>query len=223
MRDASCFNCRPGLSQVPSSVFRVPSWPKTRNPELETRNRICWAFLFACGTACMRRDANCTNSHELNSCQSVQFVSPGVPRFPRVLKWQGNVPIAKRRTAELPLFAFCCSCSFGVEAGRAGKGRRTGFLCQRIKPDQTKSNHIMPDHRWIKPARAGGRGDDLRPPVQGRPLTPALSPDGGEGSRLCSKVRSARRWPLRSLSTPALWTSNCRTCGAKVWFNSIVE
>jgi hypothetical protein len=38
MREASCFNCQPGLSQVPGSGFRVSSWPKTRNLELETRN-----------------------------------------------------------------------------------------------------------------------------------------------------------------------------------------
>jgi hypothetical protein len=38
MREASCFNCQPGLSQVPGSGFRVSSWPKTRNLELKTRN-----------------------------------------------------------------------------------------------------------------------------------------------------------------------------------------
>jgi len=88
MREDRC-NCRPGLSQVPGSEFRVPSWPRTRNTGPEIRNRCRGTFLFApsrssalrgglsprCGGALMparatgriTRDTNCTNSEGLET------------------------------------------------------------------------------------------------------------------------------------------------------------
>jgi hypothetical protein len=49
----------------------------------------------------------------------------------------------RRNSLFLRFYAFYCGYSYGIKAGRAGSGWRTGLVCQRIKLNQTKSNHYL--------------------------------------------------------------------------------
>ena len=141
-------------------------------------SRCRGAFLFAGGTCRMRRDANFTNSHELNSSQIVKFVPPVVFRPQRIPQ------IAKSQMAELPFVRLWRAIAVvhlerkpdGLE--EAGELASSANESNRVNPGQPQSSPVKPGQGESSPIKSNQAGSSRRL--------------GGDGSRR----RKSGQWSI---------------------------
>jgi len=163
-RDASCsnspeLNSRQFVKFVSPLVFRPQ-----RNPQIADNQTAEFPLLrsMPCNpTRILARDAELAQALEPQRSGGHRETLGDASLCPPLLcgSKQPHLWLRLRR-------AVCyCGCSFETEAGQPGRGRRTGSICQRIKPSQPQSNPVKPDQggsRLIKLDQAGGMGGGSR-------------------------------------------------------------
>jgi hypothetical protein len=163
MRD-QCVNCRPGSTTVPGSEFRVPSWPVTRNVELETRNRLPGAFLFAPSRSSALQGGWRPRCCQVHLDTDARVCADGIVGLQLLIRVIRAIRGSFCSPSQRPCFPKPAA---PLEEGQRVHAARvagvSGCALKQVKPSQAQSNLVAPsqtESRWIKPNQGGSSQRD---------------------------------------------------------------